>query len=161
MGTVIGMFSVCSVEVPKFSDCTAARTAGSSEARLPPADTLTPTLGVRYQYADWSSWADVSYAPTPVPEQTGRTNYVDNDRVSGVMATEYPVEVLGTRFKLGAQLQVHHLLARHQQKLPTPTSPDGTPASPELVKDEVPDGSQLSGKDFAGSSGLQTNNPGC
>ena len=49
MGTLMGMFSNCSLDTPKFRDCTAALTEGSSEDRLPDAETLIPTtdpLGV-------------------------------------------------------------------------------------------------------------------
>lgn len=44
--------------------------------------------------------------------------------------------------------------------LPTPASPDGFDHYPALVADEVPDDSEVAGEPFAGSRGLQTNNPG-
>jgi long-chain fatty acid transport protein len=31
------------------------------------------------------------YKPTPVPAQTGRTNYVDNDRIGASLSVEYGV----------------------------------------------------------------------
>ena len=49
----MGMFSVCSLDGPKFRDSTAALTEGSSDERLPGADTLTPTtdpLGVMEKF---------------------------------------------------------------------------------------------------------------
>lgn len=126
----------------------------------PWADVLSPTLGVRYRVGALSTLADVAFTPTPVPAQTGRTNYVDNDRISGALGSEYGFRVLGSDMNVGVQLQAHHLLDRHQAKLPTPTRPDGTNLAPELVKDEVPDDAQLSGEPIEGAAGLQTNNPG-
>jgi hypothetical protein len=91
--------------------------------------------------------------------QTGRTNYVDNDRLAGSLGAEYRFAVLGTELKIGAQVQVHRLLPRYQRKLPTPTQPDGAVVAPERVRDELPDDAQLSGDPVAAAQGLQTNNP--
>lgn len=125
------------------------------------ADTLSPTAGVRYRNHDFQAWLDASYTPTPVPPQTGRTNYVDNDRVSGVLGAEYHFVLLDSNMRVGANAQLHRFLERHQTKLPTPTQPDGKVVQPELVKDEVPDDAQISGTPVAeGAAGLQTNNPG-
>jgi long-chain fatty acid transport protein len=123
-------------------------------------DTITPTGGVRYQHEDVGTFLDVEYQPTPVPPQTGRTNYVDNDRVGMDAGVDYAFSVLGTRLRIGTALQAHRLIARHQTKLPTPTSADGLDHTPALVTDEVPDDSTLNGQPLAGSQGLQTNNPG-
>jgi long-chain fatty acid transport protein len=124
------------------------------------SDTISPTVGVRYRWQKLTSFLDLAYAPSPVPAQTGRTNYVDNDRLSGSAGAEYRVRLWGTELRFGAQLQAHRLIERHQTKLPTPTRPDGTNLAPQLVKDEVPDDAQLSGEPLAGVNGLQTNNPG-
>ncbi len=124
------------------------------------SDTLSPVLGVRWRWYRLVTSADASFTPTPVPEQTGRTNYVDNDRVSGGLGVKYGWELWGTEITVGTQLQAHHLLVRRHTKLPTPTSPDGRNIAPDLVKDEVPDDAQLSGQPVAGIEGLQTNNPG-
>jgi hypothetical protein len=126
----------------------------------PWADTISPTLGVRYRSGMWSALADGSYAPSAVPAQTGRTSYVDNDRVSTALGGELGFALLGTDTHVGLQLQAHRLLPRHQAKLPTPTSPSGDDLAPELVKDEIPDDAQLSGVPLEGAEGLQTNNPG-
>lgn len=123
-------------------------------------DTFTPTLGVRYQVHDVTTALDVTYATTPVPPQTGRTNYVDNDRLGGSLGADYQFEVWGSKLRIGAQLQANYMVTRYQRKLPTPTSADGTNLAPELVKDEVPDGVTLSGSPIDGAEGLQTNNPG-
>ena len=126
----------------------------------PWADTLSPTLGVRWRFHGVHAWLDASFTPTPVPPQTGRTNYVDNDRVSSVLGAEYHFRWLDTNMRIGANAQLHHLLERHQTKLMTPTQADGRVLAPERVKDEVPDDARISGEPVAGSEGLQTNNPG-
>jgi hypothetical protein len=124
------------------------------------SDTLSPTLGLRYRIGSLQSWLDAAYTPTPVPLQTGRSNYVDNDRLSGAFGSEYRFLIWGTNVRVGANAQVHHLLLRHQTKLETPTQPDGKVISPELVRDEVPDDARISGEPVNGAAGLQTNNPG-
>jgi hypothetical protein len=124
------------------------------------ADTLSPTIGVRYHIDRLSTFLDLAYAPTPVPPQTGRTNYVDTDRFSSSIGGEYSLSLWSTNFKLGAQFQVHRLMPRYQSKLRTPTQPNGDVVAPERVRDEVPDDAQVSGEPLAGAEGLQTNNPG-
>jgi hypothetical protein len=126
----------------------------------PWADTLSPAVGVRYRYASFSALLDGAYAPSPVPPQTGRTNYVDGDRLSTSVGAELGFPVFGSELHAGLSLQAHRLLPRHQAKLPTPTSDTGANLAPELVKDEVPDDAQVSGEPVDGAEGLQTNNPG-
>jgi hypothetical protein len=123
-------------------------------------DVLSPTLGFRYRLGSISALADASYVPTPVPQQTGRTNYVDNNRISASLGGELGFGLFGRDAHVGLQLQAHHLLPRRQTKLPTPTSPSGEIIAPERVRDEVPDDA-LSGRNpLPGAQGLQTNNPG-
>jgi len=126
----------------------------------PWADTLSPTLGARFALGRFSTLLDVSYVPTPVPPQTGRKNYVDNDRVSTAVGGEYKFDVFGAALNVGLQFQTHYLVTRHQYKLPTPASPSGAAGPPGLVKDEVPDDAVVSGVPIQGAQGLQTNNPG-
>jgi hypothetical protein len=129
-------------------------------AAYPWADTLSPTLGARYTLGRVTALADVSYLPTPVPPQTGRKNYVDNDRVSGALGGEYKFDAFGSSLHVGLQFLTHYLLTRHQYKLPTPPSPSGAPGPVDLVKDEVPDDAVVAGSPIPGAQGLQTNNPG-
>jgi long-chain fatty acid transport protein len=124
------------------------------------ADTISPTIGLRYRLGNLSTSCDFAYMPTPVPLQRGRTNYVDNDRLSGTATAEYHFRLFETALSVGGQFQAHRLVPRHQAKLQTPTRPDGAVIAPERVKDEVPDDAQKSGEPIAGAEGLQTNNPG-
>ena len=123
-------------------------------------DTITPTAGVRYAHRSTRTFLDVQYRPTPVPLQTGRSNYVDNDRLGAGAGFDYAFSWLHTAMRVGLQAAAYWLVPRHQNKLPTPTEPDGLNHYPALVADEVPDDAQVAGEPLAGSQGLQTNNPG-
>jgi long-chain fatty acid transport protein len=113
------------------------------------SDTLSGSLGLRYGHRGLRSFLDVAYKPTPVPPQTGRTNYVDNDRLSTALGADIEVELLGLTFRPGAQLQAHRLLPRYQKK------------DDALIRDELPDAAlTLDGDPVVGREGLQTNNPG-
>ena len=129
-------------------------------AAYPWSDTLAPALGLRYRSGWFSALADGAYTPSPVPAQRGRTNYVDNDRISACLGGEIGFSLFGSDMHVGLVLQGHRLLPRHNGKLPTPTRADGENVAPGLVKDEVPDDAQISGEPFEGAEGLQTNNPG-
>jgi len=123
-------------------------------------DTLTPTVGMRYQRGSTGTFLDVQYKPTPVPLQTGRSDYVDNDRLGGGVGVDYAFTLAHTSMRIGAQALVYWLVPRHQAKLPTPDEPDGLNHYPALVADELPDNAEVAGIPVAGSQGLQTNNPG-
>jgi len=140
----------------RYIDRQAMRPAGTYAWQ----DTFAGAGGVRMQKAGLAVALDGQYKPTPVPQQTGRTNYVDNDRVGVALAIEQAFTLWETSFKVGVQVTSHRLLERHQTKIRPPTRPDGTSGSPELVLDEVPDDSVISDMPVAGREGLQTNNPG-
>jgi hypothetical protein len=123
-------------------------------------DTLTPTVGLRYRRGATGTFLDVQYKPSPVPAQTGRSDYVDNDRLGGGAGVDYAFTFAHTSMRVGAQAIVYWLVPRHQTKLPTPNESDGFDHYPALVRDELPDDSQIAGEPIAGSQGLQTNNPG-
>jgi hypothetical protein len=123
------------------------------------SDSLSPTVGLRFKQGGFSSMADVAYTPTPVPEQTGRSNYVDNDRISSALGASYAFTAWETKLELGLLFQLHRLLPRNNTKAETPTTGN---ANPELVKDELPDNAVtgFNADPFPGAAGLQTNNPG-
>ena len=138
-----------------YRDRQGARPAGTYEW----SDTFTPTVGARFRTTQLTAALDLVYAASPVPAQTGRTNYVDNDRIGASLGADHKFTPFGVPLSVGAQLQLHHLMSRHQKKLPTPASNTGNLAS-ERVKDELPDDALLSGEPVTGAEGLQTNNPG-
>jgi hypothetical protein len=110
-----------------------------------------------------TSYLDVSYEPSPVPLQTGRTNYVDNDRygIGGGVQYQFPIPETALELRVGLQGQLYILPQRTQMKI-DPTSPPyaGSHYS-QLVQDEWVDGATDNrGQVIAASNGLQTNNPG-
>jgi hypothetical protein len=119
-------------------------------------------FGVRHTYDGvLSTFVDGVFQPTPVPAQTGRTNYVDNDRIgfgAGV-GYDWHVDALkGAILRFAGQLQMHFLPERYQKKL-DPTLPSS--AGRQVVIDERPDDViDTRGMPVPEAAGLQTNNPG-
>ncbi len=112
-------------------------------------DTYTVRLGFQAHPIDWLEVrAGVAWLPTPVPEQTGRTNYVDNDRVEASIGNTYHLPwVEGLSLEWHLQFEV--LVPRSHTK------------DPDLLLDEFPESVDIrSGDIVASSEGLQTNNPG-
>jgi long-chain fatty acid transport protein len=121
------------------------------------SDTINATVGARWDDGPTRAWLDATYVPSPVPDQTGRTNYVDNDRIGGAAGVEHVLSGWGSRFRIGVDLFAHRLLARHVTKF---IAPAGT-SDPALVRDEIPDDAvDVLGQPVPGREGLQTNNPG-
>jgi hypothetical protein len=127
-------------------------------------DTLSGSLGLRYQQGPFRGLFDVAYEPTPVPEQTGRTNYVDNDRLGGALGFDYTFPFFSGRLRAGLQTQVHRFIPHHTTKLAAYST---GMTRPDLVIDEVPDDATAGidpvtgmARPLAGREGLQTNNPG-
>ncbi len=115
-------------------------------------DTLSAALGGRVELGAHVLGLDLAYTPSPIPEQTGRSNYVDNPRLGASLGWQLKVPLAGRNWTLGLQAQVHHLLSQSVSKTPDATNP---------VFDEFPDSVDVSsGVDIPSSAGLQTNNPG-
>ena len=123
-------------------------------------DTISPTIGVRYRHDAVRVLLDGLYQRSPVPDQTGRTNYVDSDRIGVSAGADYSFPLWGGKLRAGLQAQTHRIVPREVRKLPPPPSPSGDPSDPSLVIDEVPDNAVYNGMPLAGRDGLQTNNPG-
>jgi long-chain fatty acid transport protein len=128
-------------------------------------DIPTGALGVRITHdQQFGAFLDANYRPSPVPAQTGRTNYVDNDRygVNAGLHYDLPFPSWKVALRFAGQGQVHLLTERHQTKI-DPTSPAlaGQRYS-QLVVDEFPDDSIniSTGMQIPEAAGLQTNNPG-
>jgi long-chain fatty acid transport protein len=124
-------------------------------------DVWTGTAGVRSVRDDSLGFLlDVTYHPTPVPLQTGRTNYVDNNRIGFVLGTSYdmPLTAWKLALRFGAQAQLHVLPRRSQAKL-TPSRADRTASD---VRDEWDDATVDIRTNAVApeAAGLQTNNAG-
>jgi long-chain fatty acid transport protein len=127
------------------------------------ANTVSLGIGLRHVYANrLTSALDGLYEPTPVPLQTGRTNYVDNDRygIAASVSYQFPItEKISLR--VGAQGQAHVLAQRAQNKLDPSQAPYAGQSFSQLVLDEWVDGAKNSRDQvIEASNGLQTNNPG-
>jgi len=126
-------------------------------------NTITVAMGLRHVYAGrLTSAIDAMYEPTPIPLQTGRTNYLDNDRygIAASLSYLFPVaEKISLRF--GAQGQLHILPLRSQMKIDPKSPPYAGQSFSQLVLDEWVDGAKNSRDEVIQESfGLQTNNPG-
>jgi long-chain fatty acid transport protein len=124
------------------------------------SDTLVPSLGVSYDHGATNMQLSTIYAASPVPEQTGRTNYVDSDRL-GITSSLHKIFPVGRemKIKLGVSAQLHRLFPRSHDKL----MPEAGESDPALVQDEVPDNAVTKldpDQPVADREGLQTNNPG-
>lgn len=121
-------------------------------------DTHNVSANAAYDYlssigVDWVNLKlGFAYKQTPVPAQTGRTNFADSDtfcaslghRLSFKLPTKKPIPV---HFDMG--LQFWFMKERKTYK-----NPDG-------FYDEFPDTmTAINGMSFASAKGLQTNNPG-
>jgi hypothetical protein len=124
-----------------------------------PADrwrnTLSWSLGARYLLSESTAYADITYAPSPIPDQTGRTNYVDSSRVGAITGISGETVVLGASLRGGFFFQAHRLDTRSVTKIAGATNP---------VIDEFPDNAVDPVADpdlpLPAAQGLQSNNPG-
>ena len=116
-------------------------------------NTLSVAVGGGFLWRERHVTLDLGYVPSPVPEQTGRTNYVDNSRLVASAGIEGAVKFFGRELEAGVTLFGSYLLPREVTKDPKAANP---------VVDEYPDDTKdpLTGQLVPGTAGLQTNNPG-
>ncbi len=115
-------------------------------------DTLTAAVGSTFSWGDQTFALDARFTPTPVPEQRGRTNYVDNHRVALAAGFSHRRVVAQRELDLSLSLQSHRLLERETQK---------SQNAPDPVFDEFPTSVDVrTGEEIPESAGFQTNNPG-
>ena len=116
-------------------------------------NTVSVAVGGGFLWRDRHITADIGYVPSPVPDQTGRTNYVDNSRMVASAGIEGPVKFLGRDLEAGITLFASYFIPREVTKDPYAAHP---------VLDEYPDNSTnlITGLPAEGAAGLQTNNPG-
>jgi len=112
-------------------------------------DTLSGAVGLRETYRSGRAFLDFRYVPSPVPEQVGRSNYVDNDRFGVALGGDVGLH-LPANIRPGFQVFADRLIPRSNQK------------NDARVLDELPDGAVFGGTHdpVSGAKGLQTNNPG-
>ncbi|MDX9721280.1 MAG: hypothetical protein RBU37_11085 [Myxococcota bacterium] len=116
------------------------------------SDIFRPALGARLGLGGHELVLDGSYLVSPIPEQTGRSNYVDNDRVGLSLGWRWRLPFFDGMMRVGAQFSSQILLERRHSK---------RAASPDPVIDEYPDSVDVrSGEAISESFGFQSNNPG-
>lgn len=122
-------------------------------------------LGTQIKYHAIKTGLDLGYFMSPVPEQDGRTNYVDNDRLSLAAGLSYtwdlPKEM---QLELGGNFQAQIMLERTTKKAEGEANSVGKDGK---TVDEFPDSncdasnsSCTEGTPLKESEGFQTNNPG-
>lgn len=125
-------------------------------------DTLSWRLGAQVRLSErMTGNMGLSWAPSPVPEQTGRSNYVDNDRLVLSAGTGHEVDLGGKPARVSWFMQLHALRTRHTTKATQQAYPECAPGVRALC-DEVPDDTTdgRTGVPYEEARGLQTGNPG-
>ncbi len=121
----------------------------------PWSDTFTAALGGRFVTEEKIYQVEATFVPSPVPAQTGRSNYVDNDRLGLEAGVGGVTTVFGIRVRGNFQLQAHRFFSRSATKSADAAHP---------VVDEFPDNAVDPTVDstvfLPEAQGLQTNNPG-
>jgi long-chain fatty acid transport protein len=114
------------------------------------SDTLSGAIGIRHRFRRVRGFIDLTYTPSPVPEQIGASNYVDNSRVGLALGADYDLVLGPLRIRPGLQLFADRMIYRHNTKVDS------------RITDELPDGSVFGSTHdpVPGAAGLQTNNPG-
>ncbi len=116
------------------------------------SDVVAAAIGGDVRWDGHRVGLDLGWTPSPVPHQTGRTNYVDNDRAGAALTWARTFDLGPVTLDAGLSLQLQRLLPRAVTK----TSTDDNP-----VVDELPAAINVRTDDPAPEAdGLQTNNPG-
>ena len=123
------------------------------------SDTVKPAFGVNVASEDREFGFDWTYHISPVPPQTGRSNYVDNDRVAFALGyTEY---FKFEKFTLAGGISAQTQVLIKETTVKTRTEEGDPAAAPHnSVVDEYPEMTNAEGEIYPGSVGFQTNNPG-
>ena len=123
---------------------------------------LEGRTGIEWHSSDDTSLrAGAGFIPTPVPEQTGRTNYVDNARLSGSLGGAHRFQMWERDMEASWFVQFQHLLRRETSKEALDGHPLCSPGE-EALCDEVDDDTinPQTGQPYPEAQGLQTGNPG-
>lgn len=111
--------------------------------------------GAELWVAEWAALrAGVGYFPSPMPLQTGRYNYVDNDLLLYSLGGGFRFEVLGKILTADLAAQIWHMKSLSVVKNNFVKEKGG-------LIDEVPDDvTDYNGDPLEGADGFQINNPG-
>lgn len=128
-------------------------------------DRFSYRLGAEYAYSDKTNLRiGTGLDPSPVPDQTERTNYVDNTRVLGSIGSSRTFTFVNLPFEASWFLQVQYLLQRTTDKNALASGQAYPACKPgeKALCDEIPDDTrdQRTGQPIPEAQGLQTDNPG-
>jgi long-chain fatty acid transport protein len=124
-------------------------------------DSYSLAGGFEYQLRP-GTWlrSGMAWHPSPVPDQTGRTNYVDNDRIVAALGAGNEFRLWENRFQVDLGMQMHALLARQTIKS-LPGRAAACTVDNRAICDEVPDTKvDTPVQSATQTKGLQTGNPG-
>lgn len=128
-------------------------------------DTWEFVLGAGIEYKSLKTGIDLGYFMSPVPDQDGRTNYVDNDKFNIGAGVSYAWQIKDYELEVGANFQAQIFIEKVTKKDEGVANSVGKGGT---VVDEFPD-SECDGFDqencakgdpIEASKGFQTNNPG-
>ncbi len=114
-------------------------------------NTISMNFGADYEYIDgFEARIGWMYYPTPVPAQTGRTNYADADTMGFTIGHGFEFGIGEQQFTADIAVQFWKMFERKTYK------------NPNEIVDEFPDESTnlTTGEVIPEAQGLQTNNPG-
>ena len=115
-------------------------------------DTLSPEMKVELSSDTHLGYVSSRFTPSNIPEQDGRTSYVDNDQIAVDFGYQFKGFPSSGRYQIGTSVQLYSFLKRQHYKRTTSADP---------IIDELPDSVSIQdGKSIEASNGLQTNNPG-
>jgi long-chain fatty acid transport protein len=128
-------------------------------------DTWEFILGAAVEHKSIKAGLDLGYFMSPVPDQKGRTNYVDNNRINLAAGFSYTWDIKSFQLETGINFQSLIMIKRETVKdegVPDSVGKGGT------VVDEFPESScdgfstecGEPGEKIVESVGFQTNNPG-
>lgn len=114
---------------------------------------VTADTSVKYLHTLGIDWATLklgfAYKPSPVPSQTGRTNFVDTNTYCAALGHRFDFDISRFHFFADLGVQLWMLQTRHTYK------------NAEGFFDEFPDALvDNSNNLYSAAQGLQTNNPG-
>ncbi len=123
-------------------------------------------IGTAIEYKALKVGLDLGYYMTPVPDQKGRTNYVDNNKVNLAAGVSYAWKIKDMKLETGINFQTHIMIERETVKeegVENSVGKDGKVVDefPDSECDPFnPDPDCETGATMPESVGFQTNNPG-
>ncbi len=125
-------------------------------------DIWSPRLAYEYQMLNGQAARfGIQWSPSPIPEQDGRSNYVDNDRLVLSVGSGHEIEIQGKSLSLSWHIQFHGLVGRSHQKT-LKTDYELCQSDTQSLCDEVDDNltDPNTQTPYPEAQGLQTGNPG-